>query len=403
MKNIEPLFSQNVATNPVLGRFLVLSACVLALSACNKNETEQPASSKVATEAASEHQEGGLKLSEEEAKRAGLRIAKVQPEGLEETLTVTATIRPNQDRIARVAPRVEGRLVGVTASLGQQVHAGQALATLDSITLGEAQTAWMQAQSTHRVAQADFKRAEALNADEIISQKDFLRAKADFEKASADLRAAEGKLRLLGAAPKPGEANAASVFPIVAPFSGTIIEKKATQGELATPSDALFTVADLSKLWIEANLTEAMLAKVRIGNKASVSVTAYPGEKFQGQVTYIASVLDKETRTIQARIEIDNRDGRLKPEMFATAMIETGAKSGQALIVPDEAIVLLQGQPTVFVSERGGFEPKAVEPSQKLGGRTVIKSGLVAGDSVVIAGSYELKARMLKSQIGDAH
>jgi cobalt-zinc-cadmium efflux system membrane fusion protein len=162
-------------------------------------------------------------------------------------------------------------------------------------------------------------------------------------------------------------------------------------------------VADLSKLWIEANLTEAMLAKVRTGNKASVSVTAYPGEKFQGQVTYIASVLDKETRTVQARIEILNKDGRLKPEMFATAMIETGAKSGQALIVPDEAIVLLQGQATVFVSEHGGFEPKAVEPGQKLGGRSVIKSGLVAGDSVVVAGSYELKARMLKSQIGDAH
>lgn len=403
MKNIKPLSPKTLLTTSALARWLVLGACMLTLSACNKNEPTPAATDKAATEASSEHQEGGIKLSEDEAKRAGLRIATIQPEDLAETLTVTATIRPNQDRIARVAPRVEGRLVSVAASLGQQVSAGQMLATLDSITIGEAQTAWMQAQSTQRVAQADFKRAEALNADEIISQKDFLRAKADFEKASADLRAAEGKLRLLGAAPKPGEANAASVFPIIAPFSGTIIEKKATQGELATPSDALFTVADLSKLWIEANLTEAMLAKVRTGNKASVSVTAYPGEKFQGQVTYIASVLDKETRTIQARIEIDNKDGRLKPEMFATAMIETGAKSGQALIVPDEAIVLLQGQPTVFVSERGGFEPKAVEPSQKLGGRTVIKSGLVAGDSVVIAGSYELKARMLKSQIGDAH
>lgn len=403
MKNINIPSPKSVLTTSCLSGWLVLGACVLTLSACNKNEATPAAAEMAVTETSTGHQEGGLKLSEDEVRRTGLRVATIQPGDLAETLTVTATVRPNQDRIARIAPRVEGRLVSVAASLGQHVRAGQVLATLDSIALGEAQTAWMQAQSTYRMAQADFKRSEALSADEIISQKDFLRAQADFEKASADLRAAEGKLRLLGTAPKHSDKDTASVLPIVAPFSGTIIEKQATQGALAMPGDTLFTVADLSKLWVEANLTEAMLAKVRTGNKASVSVAAYPGEKFQGQVTYIASVLDKETRTVQARIEILNKDGRLKPEMFATAMIETDSISRHALVVPDDAIVLLQGQPTVFVSGHGGFEPRTVEPGQKLGGQTVIKSGLVAGDSVVVAGSYELKARMLKSQIGDAH
>ena len=383
---------------------IVAVSVLFALAACGKTDTSTSGGAgKPASEAKAEQPEEGLKLSEEEIKRAGLRVVPLEMQDVAETLAVTATIRPNQDRIARVVPRVEGRLVSVSANLGQSVNARQPLATLDSIALGEAHYAWMQAQTAQRAAQADFKRAEALNADEIISQKDFLRTKAELEKASAELHAAEGKLRLLGASIKQGETNTASIFSVVAPFAGTVIEKKATVGELANSSDALFTVADLSTLWIEANLTEAMLPKVRTGSKASVSVTAYPGEKFTGRVTYIANVLDKETRTIAARIEIANKDGRLKPEMFATAMIETGGNANQALLVPDEAIVLLQGLPTVFVAEHGSFTPKAIEPGDKLGGRTIVKSGLAAGDQVVVAGTYALKARLLKSQIGDAH
>lgn len=153
---------------------------------------------------------------------------------------------------------------------------------------------------------------------------------------------------------------------------------------------------------------EKDLGRIKPGAEATVTVDAYPGESFQGKLTYVAAVVDKETRTVQARVEVANPGGRLKPEMFATASIRTNGTSGvagkaKALLLPQEAVVLMQGQPTVFVEEHGGFEPRAVDLGEKLRDRVVIKNGLQAGERVVTAGTYALKARVLKSQIGDSH
>ena len=163
-------------------------------------------------------------------------------------------------------------------------------------------------------------------------------------------------------------------------------------------------LADLSRVWIEADLTESVLARVRVGAEAEVSTEAYPGVVFKGRVSYIAAVLDKDKRTVPARIEVDNRDGRLKPEMFATARIGTaGSARPDALSVPASAVLLLQGMPTVFVQDKDGFEPRAIEAGERQGGRILVKSGLQAGEQVVATGAYALKARLLKSQIGDEH
>lgn len=369
-----------------------------AASGDNPSSSQKSGEAKGKSEEAQHGESDGLKLSEEDAKRAGLQIQNLQPASQADVVTVTATIKANQDRIAQVAPRVEGRITRVSANLGDNVRAGQVLATLDSVALGEAQSALQQAQSSHRVAQADFQRAQTLSAEEIIPQRELLRAKAEFEKASSELRAAEDKLRLLGASPQRG-GRAESNFLLTAPLAGTVIQKKAAVGELASASEPVFTVADLSVVWIEASLTEDLLAKVKKGASATVTVTAYPGQTFAGKVTYIAGVLDKDSRTIPARIEVDNKDGRLKPEMFASATIETGQAQANVLSVPEAAIVLLQGQPTVFVSEHGGYEARPVELGDKVGGRTTIRTGLQAGDKVVTAGAYALKARLLKSQI----
>jgi len=130
-------------------------------------------------------------------------------------------------------------------------------------------------------------------------------------------------------------------------------------------------------------------------------VSAYPDETFQGRLTYISSTVNRETRAVPARIEVPNPDRRLKPEMFATAAIATGATTS-ALTLPQTAVLLVNGQPTAFVREGEGFEPRAVELGDKVGSRIVIKGGIKPGEPVVVAGAYALKARLLKSQIGDA-
>ena len=339
-----------------------------------------------------------LDLSDAEIHQAGIKIQKLELQEKADQIVVTATIQANQDRLAHVAPRVPGRIVKVNASLGDRVKPGQALATLDSIELGEARSSYLQAASEAAVVQAGFDRAKRLQTENIIPEKDYLRARAEHEKAQAALRAAADKLRMMGVSP---EKLSGSVFPLTAPFSGTVIEKKAVLGELAQPDASLFTVADLSILWIESNLFEKDLGKVKVGARAAVTVSAYPGEMFKGRLTYISSTMDRETRTVKARVEVPNPDGRLKPEMFATVAIGTGG-SVKALLVPEGAVLLLQGQPTVFVAESGGFEPRAVEVGERVQGYSVLKSGVAAGESVVVSGAYALKARLLKSQIGDA-
>ncbi len=366
-----------------------------------ENDAAQPKQTEPAgngaTTSGQEKQGAGklLTLSAEEIQTAGIKVQKLELQEKAEQITVTATIQANQDRLAHVAPRVPGSIVKVSANLGDKVKTGQALALLDSIELGEARSAYLQAASEAALAGANFERAQRLHADNIIPEKDYLRARAEHEKARAALRAASDKLRMMGVNP---EKLTGSVFPLTAPFAGTIIEKKAVLGELAAPDQSLFTVADLSNLWIESDLFEKDLGKVRVGAQATVTLSAYPGDVFKGRLTYISSTMDKETRTVKARVEVPNTGGRLKPEMFATVAIDTEV-SAKALTVPEGAVLLLQGQPTVFVAERGGFEPRAVEVGERAQGYAVLKSGVAAGENVVVGGAYALKARLLKSQI----
>lgn len=394
--------------------FLVGSLSATLLAGCSdkskapekdakQSEKTKPAS-KGSTTPIQEKQEGNgaeklLTLSAEEAQKAGIKVQKLALQEKTGQVVVTATIQANQDKLVHVSPRVPGRVVKVNASLGDLVKPGQALAMLDSIELGEARSSYLQAASELAVAQANFERAQRLNADNIIPEKDYLRARAEHEKARVALRAAGDKLHMMGVAP---EKLSGSVFPMTAPFAGTVIEKKAVLGELAQPGASLFTVADLSTLWIESDLFEKDLGKVKVGAQVAVTVSAYPDEVFKGRLTYISSTMNKETRTVKARVEVPNPDGRLKPEMFASATINTTGASAKALIVPEEAVLLMQGQTTVFIAERGGYEPRTVEVGERVQGYAVLKSGVAECERVVIGGAYALKARLLKSQIGDA-
>ncbi|MBI5921995.1 MAG: efflux RND transporter periplasmic adaptor subunit [Betaproteobacteria bacterium] len=413
-----------------LGIVLAIGMTTLFLTGCGQPESPtasaaQPVAQKPGAPAdmaadqpggkLAEHGEAGhgeaetLKLTPEAIQTAGIKIEALAEQEISEQLMLTATIQPNQDRITHVAARVPGRIVKVHVKLGDQVKAGQTLALLDSLEVGEAYSTYLQAKTQLAVAKADFERAEKLHGDQIIAQKDHLRAHAEYDKAKASFAATGDKLRMLGVSPAPADdGRAVSTFPLTTPFAGTVIEKHAILGELAQPDKQIFTVADLSRLWIEANLFEKDLGRIKTGAAAVVTVDAYPGESFQGRLTYIAAVVDKDTRTVQARVEVANPGGRLKPEMFATAAIRTSgtagaAGKGKALLLPQEAVVLMQGQPTAFVEERGGFEPRAVELGEKLRERVVIKNGLKAGERVVTAGAYALKARLLKSQISDEH
>jgi len=344
-----------------------------------------------------------IKLSDEEASRAGVKTEVLEESQLADTVVVTATVEANRERIAHVLPRIPGRITGVSVKLGDAVKQGQVMATLESIEAGEAYSAYRQALAEANVAKTAFERAERLHAEQIIAGKEYQRARGEYEKTQASVQAAEGKLKMLGISASDAAKGATlSSFSVTAPLSGTVIERKAVLGELAKPDEALFTVADLSTVWVEADVPEAQLAKVRIGSPAKARVAAYPDQVFQGKVNHLGAVLNKETRTIKAIIQVDNAKGMLRPQMFASVAIETGS-ARRVLAVPESAVTLVQGLPTVFVEESAGFEARPVELGDRFNGRVVVTSGLKADELVVHEGVYALKARLLKGQLGDGH
>ena len=353
----------------------VSAAMALNVAGCGKPDAVASADTKSTKQEPApkdDHGQGGsgaIKLAEADIAQAGVKTATLAEEPIRTGIALSATIQPNRERFAHVAPRVAGRIVEVPAKLGDAVKAGQTLAVLDSVEVGESMSAYQQAESQHAVAKADFERAQRLYDESVVPQKEFLRARSEFEKARAGMNAATDKLRLMGVAPTIG--SAASRLPVPSPFAGTVIEKGAVLGELAQPDKSLFTVADLSTVWIEANLYEKDLGRVHLGAEASITVQAYPDQSFVGRLAYVSALVDRESRTVKARIEVPNRDGKLKPEMFATAIVQTEERV-RALSVPTEAVVLVDNRNTVFVKDADGFEPRTVTLGELVGGRQVL-------------------------------
>ncbi|ELX08350.1 cation efflux system protein CzcB [Janthinobacterium sp. HH01] len=398
--------AQNKNGNPItmpnkhkyrLSLQLVLISAIFA--GCSKDKPSAPPDKAPIAEKAEAGGDKVVTLSADEGATSGVHTAVLEQQIFADQLTVTATIEPAQDRYASIAPRISGKVNRVMVGLGEQVRAGQSLALVDSIEAGEAQSAYAQAVTELSVARSAAERAERLQADQIIPQKDVLRAQADLEKAKAIARAAGDRRHALGLNGRDGETSKTpSIFPVTAPFAGTVVDKKAVLGELAQPDKPLFAIADMSHVWIETNLFEKDLARVKPGAQAVVTVAAYGSEAFRGKVTYISSVMDKETRTVKARVEVPNPEGKLKLGMFASAAISTEG-SQKSLMLPNEAVVLVQGQPTVFVKRGEGFDTRAVELGDKRQGLVEIKGGVKTGETVVTQGAYALKAKLLKSQI----
>lgn len=312
-------------------------------------------------------------------------------------LPVTGTIGYDQNRVSHIGPRTEGRIVEMRAELGSRVGAGQVLAMLESPEVGATRADLHEAEAILRINRENFEREKRLEAQGISSRKELLDAEAELRRAEAAVQSATERLRTLGAGHGEG-----GQFTMVAPFAGVIVEKHATLGEVASSSDQLFTVADLSRLWIELDIFERDLRRVTGGQPVQVSTAAYPGQTFDGRIVYVSDVLDPATRTVRARVEVDNPDRTLKPGMFATAEIETG-DGEPAVVVPREALQDVEGQQVVWVpgDEPGEFRAQPVQVGSALAdGRVHVVTGLSAGDAIVVAGAFTLKAELSKGEFG---
>jgi cobalt-zinc-cadmium efflux system membrane fusion protein len=340
-----------------------------------------------------------MRLSAEEQKRAGIKVERLAIRKFSETLSAFGTVGPNRNRFARVTPPVAGRLISISVDLGAHVSEGAELAVLESPELADVRTAYQQNRTDLELTNANLDRARKLSKDAAVAFKDLLQAQADYERARSAAAALEAKLATLGVPQVAPAGTPSANLAVHAPFAGTIVERTAVLGEYGQAYQSLFTVADLSTVWVETNLFDRDLVEVSVGAPAVVTLAAYPGQRFGGKVTYIGNILDQSTRTAVARIEVANADLRLKPGLFANVEIDKGTQH-EALRVPENAVVLLIGQWTAFTVRDGRFEPRAVELGERNEGMVIVTSGLTPGDEVVVEGAYALKARLLKAQLG---
>lgn len=359
-----------------------------------------------------EHDEERIQLTEAALQTVTFKTVPLQRRALEREIRATAVVEPNEYRLAHVSPRISGRVMTVTGLLGDSVKQGQILAELDSLELGQTKAEYLTARTNLEVARANYEREKRLFKQKISSEKDYLDAQGAFLRADTQRKANREALRLVGLTDKEigrlawgGGKHPLSHFPLIAPFSGTVVEKHITIGELLSPEDKPYTIADLSTLWVLLDLYEKDLGQVRPGVEVRIAVEAYPDEVFEGKVTYISDLLDETTRTARARVEIPNPDRKLKPGMFATASLLVPVPSATAVLaIPADAIQRVRGKPVAFVQEgEHVFAARELTLGRNSGSYTEVLEGLSEGERVATEGGFYLKASLLKEEMGEGH
>ena len=349
---------------------------------------------------------GSVKMTAEVQKQNGVVVALVKKQRLAGTISVTGKVEANADRIAHVSPRISGKIVAVRASLGDSVSAGQSLATLDSVELGEALGRYHQSKTKLVLAHSNMERIKALVEKKIAARKDIFQAETDFKTAQTELHTDEERLSLYGVSISglKGENYKKPLLPVRSPIGGIVTEKHAIVGELSDPSKSLYTVADLSNVWVMVDINEKDLAKVRKGQAAIVTVGAFPDLKLKGRITYIADLVDEATRTVKARIEVKNPGRKLKPEMFATVELALAADAPPVIAIPEDALQDLDGKKVVFVAEgEAEFGARQAQAGRTAGGMIEIISGLKEGERYAVKGAFILKSELKKGEVVDEH
>ncbi len=314
-------------------------------------------------------------------------------------LRVTGTITYDQDLVSHVGPKTAGRITDLRAELGSRVTGGSVLARLESPEVGTTRAELVEAEALLMIAQETFDRETRLEAQGISSRREVLEAEAQLRTIEARRRSAEERLRLVGASLKGAGGN----FDVIAPYDGVVVERHAGRGEVVGPSDQLFTIADLTTLWIELDIFERDVSSVSTGHSVALTTAAWPGRIFPARIDYVADILDFQSRTVRARVVVENLDGALKPGMFATAMIHN-AEEGTVAGVPRDAVQNVDGNDVVWIpgDEEGEFQAVLVLLGAELPGAMVtIERGLLVGDRIVVTGAFTLKAELAKGDFGD--
>jgi cobalt-zinc-cadmium efflux system membrane fusion protein len=336
---------------------------------------------------------------------AGLELARAERRSVTATVECNAVVDYDGDRHALLSSQVPGVVEEVHCDYGQAVRAGDPLVTLQSPRLGAAKAALLRAKAAVRLREENHVREVRLLEKGIATEVKVLEAETALAEARIALAAAKQELLSLGLTHGDVERvvereDTASRHVVAAPFDGLVLDRPATAGEVVETAQPLCEVADLSRMWIRLDVYEADAAAVGEGQPVVVRVDGIRGETFGGQVTWVSSRLDPETRTLEARAEVDNAAGLLRANMFGEAEIAVRSRH-EAVVVP-EAAVQWEGCCNVVFVRRSDelYEPRKVRLGVATGTVYEVLAGLQEGEEIVTQGSFLLKTELTKGSIG---
>lgn len=384
---------------------MVIPAVLVAVlaSGCSKPEAEgeHHEGDAPAAEKHAESPENMLEIEETMLRDLRLTTKQVEQCACGEGVSVTGELQADQSRYAEVGASVSARVVRLHAVPGQSVRAGQVLADAQSVELGRARADYDAAQARLTLARSALERKRAL-AERIVPRREVQEAEADAASAEAELRAAAATLQALGAGPARG--GDASRLPLVAPISGTVIERDIALGQMIDPTHVAFRVGDLSSLWLVAHAFERDAVRVTLGAPARVTLAAFPGQTFTGRVAYVGRQVESASRTIPVRVELANPNGMLRPGMSANAWLQVGAGAPPVATVPASALQRVRDRWVVFIPKTARtFEIRNVGRGRDLQGEVEVLTGLRPGETVVVDGAFLLKAEAEKAEGGGDH
>ena len=340
----------------------------------------------------------------------------VAPQSIAGVIPATGKILVPENHVAVIGPVNQGRIVRLYAGQGTRVRKGQRLADLESADIDQAEADYLKALADYenalrssaaevKLAQANYDRNKLLYEQKITAGKNLQAAEHDLEVAKAAgensvngtkaaLTAARRHLLILGINDATIDSltkktDLGAVFSLNSPIDGIVVERNATIGASVGTDANLFKIIDLSQVWIDANVFEKDLQRVRPGQEVRLTVPAFPQATFSGKVIFVDSVVDPDTRTVKVRTEVANPDGRLKPDMFANVQIVTDVNRA-AISIPQSAVLNDEGKTVVFVADGNGYKKRQVQAGIQNNDRVEIVDGLNAGDKVVVKGNYLL-------------
>jgi cobalt-zinc-cadmium efflux system membrane fusion protein len=381
--------------------FLALTSTltVLSLSACDR--TEQPPASNAATPKAQSAPSSPTDIQS----RIDTVVVEYSP--VKMALTLAGRVTYGEDRFSKISSPLQGRVVEVRAKLGDRVKTGDILLVIDSPDISAAYSEFVKEASELEYATRAYELAKDLYENKALPQKDLKQAENDRIKAQAEFRRSKERLLSLrvpaAELDKPlAEQKITSRFEMKSPLTGTVVERNITPGQSVSgdPAQVLFTVADLDKLQVVADLYERDLDLVKVGQVAAVTVEAYPGVSFSAVLSAVGDVVDPASRTIKVRAMVDNESHKLKPEMFARLSIDVG-DTNPFIAVPREAVLGVDGKEFVYVVEAGDrYVRRPVRTATASNDQVRVLEGLTPGERVVTKGAVLIKGQETKAPSG---